>query len=78
MSEYLSEAELIQKIKDLDAKIEASGDIDSYNYNSGMGSQQVKRRPISAMLALRKEYLNRLSNLRGEGVISIQMERGVL
>lgn len=75
MDGIYTEQELIDKIKALDAKIEAASDVQGYTFNSGFGSQTVQKRSIAEMIRLRKEYLAELSRMRGDGLMTLGMER---
>lgn len=56
-----SRDELIAKIKDIDFKIEQASAAESYNINSGMSSQNVKRQSLDALIKLKKYWQEQLS-----------------
>lgn len=75
MDDLYTEQELIDKIKALDVKIENASDISNYTLSTGFGSQSATKRSISEMFRLRKEYLAMLAAKRGDGLMSLGMER---
>ena len=56
-------AEIIQKIKDVDAAIDKAILSDSYSINGGMTSQSVKNQSLAELRKMRQYWLDQLAEL---------------